>query len=593
MKRKQLKKKVLPAVLAASFAISGLSLPAKNVLANEEIVKYHQELKTPSYIIGNWQAPEGLSKEEAVFAFLQSKANLFKNAGYEAKDQFKIIDQFDDKQTNTHHFRTVEQYNGIPVYGSQQTIALDEKNNVTAFFGKVTPNLARSIIPTEAKLGEDEALEKAKESIEDKIGEVKSYDGIEGELVIYPHNGQKHLAYYVTASTSAPAPGYWHYFVDAVTGNIIHSYNAIAELTPSLPEQPEAQRTASSQPAPKALPTVSEPVQARGMDIFGTLQSFQAVKDPETGTHYLFDGTRSEGVHTFKANRMPENAFIILSALLGMTGFEVESRNNFFYDPSAVSAHVNAGKVYDYYKKVHGRDSLDGEGMKLVSTVHIGSKWNNAAWNGKQMLYGDGDGTRMISLSGGLDVIGHEMTHGVITNTADLIYENESGAINESIADILGAFAENKTGEDLWLLGEDIWTPNTPGDGLRSMSDPGSVYIGGYTESGYYPDHYSKRYIGELDKGGVHINSSINNKAAHLITDGGTHYGVTVSGIGKTKAEKIFFRALTHYLTASSDFSQMRQAAIQAARDLHPDRNGQPSAEVKAVMAAYDAVGVQ
>src|SRR5699024_10398120 len=112
-------------------------------------------------------------------------------------------------------------------------------------------------------------------------------------------------------------------------------------------------------------------------------------------------------------------------------------------------------------------------------------------------------------------------------------------------------------------------------------------------ETGFYPDHYDDRYLGEEDNGGVHINSSINNKAAHLITDGGTHYGVTVEGIGKDKAEKIFYRTITHYVAASSDFSDRRQRAIQAAEELFPTQGGETSREVEAVKAAYDAVGVQ
>src|SRR5699024_4086416 len=176
------------------------------------------------------------------------------------------------------------------------------------------------------------------------------------------------------------------------------------------------------------------------------------------------------------------------------TGFEVTSKSDFFYDPAAVSAHVNAGKVYDYYEDVFDRNSLDDEGMRLISTVHVGVKWNNAGWNGKQMIYGDGDGTRMISTSGSLDVIGHEMTHGVITHTADLIYEGESGALNESLADIMGAFIEDKEGNDLWMLGEDIYMPSEPGIGLRDMKDPASMPTS-LTETGFYPDHYDDRYL--------------------------------------------------------------------------------------------------
>ncbi len=545
------------------------------------------------------EAPAGLSKQEILYSFLESQltpAGKTKSSSGDVTQQFSILEEKADSNTKTYHFKTQEMYQGIPVYASQQTIALDKDNNIISFIGEVNKDLSRTSISTEPSLTTDEAEAVAKESIEAQIGEVYSYDGVESELIIYPSDTGKRLAYLVKASTSIPAPGYFHYFVDATSGEILHNFDAVAALTPALEEDENARFTplaaGEASPAPRALPIEYVDVTAKGMDIFGKLHTFNAVKEASSNKYFLFDDSRGNGVHTFKANRMPETTFILLSAFLGLQGFEVESTRNFFYDPAAVSAHVNASKTFDYFKNVHGRNSLDNKGMKLVSTVHIGDKWNNAAWNGKQMLYGDGDGQRMISLSGGLDVIAHEMTHGVITNTANLTYENESGAINESIADIFGAFAENKTGEGLWLLGEDIWTPGIPGDGLRSMSDPASIYIGGYTEDGFYPDHYDKRYLGELDRGGVHINSSINNKAAHLITEGGTHYGVNVNGIGKAKTEKIFYRALTLYLTPSSGFAEMRQAAIQAARDLHPDRNGAPSLEVQAVMAAYDAVGV-
>nr|WP_305852340.1 M4 family metallopeptidase [Virgibacillus sp. MSJ-26] len=610
MKRKGFRKKAMPVVLAASLTFSGLSLPGVTVFASEQQkVKFNEELHTPAYMVGEWDTAEGISKEEAVYLFLQQEVLQPKGKSLSGnvekqieagKSQFKIIDKVKDNETNTEHFRTVETYNDIPIYGSEQTIAVGEENQVSTYFGKVTPNLARTVVSTEAELTEDDALDVVKNDIEKEIGEVKNYDGIDSELVLYPEDGDHTLVYYVKASTSKPAPGYFHYFVDATTGEVINDYDAVHEIAPTLedsredsfseddaddelPEIPEVPQI----PDPED-PDLSEPVTSRGIDIFGNMLSFESILDKETNENFLYDGTRGDGVHTFQANRMPETAFILLSALLGLTGFEVTSNSDFFYDPAAVSAHVKAGKVYDYYEEVFDRDSLDDEGTKLISTVHVGSQWNNAAWNGKQMMYGDGDGELMISTSGSLDVIGHEMTHGVITNTADLIYEDESGALNESLADIMGAFIEDKTGDDLWLLGEDIYMPHNPDVGLRDMKDPASVPMA-LTETGFYPDHYDDRYLGEEDNGGVHINSSINNKAAHLITDGGTHYDVTVEGIGKDKAEKIFYRTITHYLAASSDFSEMRQAAIQAAEDLY----GEGSTEVESVMAAYDAVGVQ
>ena len=603
VKKNNMKKKVLQTVLATSLVIPGLMVAANPASATEQIA-INESFNTPSYLIGSWKAPKSLSQEDAVYAFLQSKVveQKKKMSGKEnlnaAKEQFTIIDKFLDQQTNTYHFKAIELYNGVPIYGSEQAISLTNDHEVKTYFGQVTnAKNTRVQASTKASISEKDAVAIAQKDIEKKIGEVKQFDGLNAKQVMYEHEGTLQLVYAIQASTSSPAPGYFHYFVSAQDGKVLDHYDAFHGVAIQVEEGRENSFSkdggqAVTQVDEKAIPENTEAVTSRGIDIFGKMHQFQSVLDQETGERYMFDGSREADIQTFEASRMGETVFIIMSGLLGFTGFEVTTPTSVFYDPAAVSAHINAGKVHDHYQKKHDRNSMDDKGMKMISTVHVGDKWNNAGWNGKQMLYGDGDGKMMISTSGSLDVIGHEMTHGVIENTAGLIYKNESGAINESIADIMGAFIENKTGDDLWLLGEDIYTPAIDGDGLRDMKDPASVYIGGYTESGYYPDHYDDRYIGELDNGGVHVNSSINNKAAYLLTEGDTHNDVTVVGIGKDKAEKIYYRALTHYLTASSDFSQMRQAAIQAASDLYPEKNGEPSQEVQSVMAAYDAVGV-
>lgn len=197
------------------------------------------------------------------------------------------------------------------------------------------------------------------------------------------------------------------------------------------------------------------------------------------------------------------------------------------------------------------------------------------------MVYGDGDGTTFRPLSAGLDVVAHELTHAVTDTSSDLIYQNESGALNEAMSDVFGTLVEfyDNNNPD-YEIGEDIYTPNIPNDALRSMSDP--------TKSGD-PDHYSKRYTGSEDNGGVHINSGIINKAAYLLTKGGTHYGVNISGIGDDKVGQIYYRANTVYLTASSTFSQARAALVQSAADLY----GAGSAEVASVNKSFDAVGVK
>ncbi len=259
-------------------------------------------------------------------------------------------------------------------------------------------------------------------------------------------------------------------------------------------------------------------------------------------------------------------------------------------DAAAKAAHDYAGVVYDYYQSIFSRDSIDGQGMTLISTVHFATNYNNAFWNGAQMVYGDGDGTSFDPLSQSLDVVAHELTHGVTDFSADLVYEDQSGALNESYSDVLGAFADafgKNTTTVNWALGEDVYTPGVAGDALRDMADPhkgSDPFTGAYTctyrpGQPFYcgqPSAYNEyarlplSLFNEVpsDNGGVHINSGIPNKIAQLLTDGGTFGGVTVTGIGVKKAEQIYYRTLVNYLTPYSNFIVARNASITACADL-------------------------
>ncbi len=548
------KKQVISSALALTVIAGGFgTFGATTTKAEEQKIQYHQEFKTPAYIGEEWKAPEGLDKKETVFQYLESKKDMFKLAGNIDK-HFNVVGEEKDAESGTTHVKLVEKHNNIPVYGSDQTVTLDKENNVKAFFGQVIPNLDDKNIPASASISAEQAETIAKADIEKEVGQVKNYDGVKKDLFVYEKDGNYYLAYLVKASVSKPAPGYWHYFVDATNGNVIEKYNAVDHIT------------------------------GFGYGVLGARQSFEIAQDEKTGAFNLFDGKRGQGVHTFNADNMDENLFNLFSQWFGYTGLEVESKSKFFDDKAAVDAHVNAGKVYDYYKKTFNRNSFDDKGAKLISSVHVGENWNNAAWNGVQMMYGDGDGKTFIPLSAGLDVIGHELTHAVTEHTANLVYKNESGALNESLSDIMGVMVEKKS----WDLGADIYTPDKPGDALRSLKDPASIPNPLKPSEGY-PDHYNKRYTGTADNGGVHINSSINNKAAYLVSEGGEHYDVKVTGVGREATEKIYYRALTKYLTANSDFKMMRQAALQSAEDLY----GKDSKAVQAVTKAYDAVGVK
>ena len=246
------------------------------------------------------------------------------------------------------------------------------------------------------------------------------------------------------------------------------------------------------------------------------------------------------------------------------------------------AAHDHAKDVYDFYSTQFGRDSIDGKGMGLKSNVHYGNSYNNAFWNGSSMTYGDGDGKMFIPFSLGLDVVGHEMTHGVTERSAGLRYQRQSGALNESWSDVFGnlieKWAEKRDGkpesDPTWLVGEDIFTPGVDGDGLRSMSNPGHGYKGDRQPGGNMKDYLET----DQDNGGVHLNSGIPNKAAYEVAQ----------AIGTDKTAKVWYRALTAYLTPSSQFIDAANVTVQAAIDLY----GAGSPEAKAVAASWTSVGL-
>lgn len=359
-----------------------------------------------------------------------------------------------------------------------------------------------------------------------------------------------------------PEPGNYYYFIEADSGKVLNKYNTIGHVT--------NENKAPLKPEAAVKPVTGTNKVGTGKGVLGDTKSINTTLSGSS--YYLQDNTRGATIFTYDAKNR--------STLPGTLWVDTDNIFNASRDAAAVDAHYYAGVTYDYYKNTFNRNSINNAGAPLKSTVHYGSNYNNAFWNGSQMVYGDGDGSTFVALSGGVDVIGHELTHAVTEYSSNLIYQNESGALNEAISDVFGTLVEyydNRNPD--WEVGEDIYTPGQAGDALRSMSDPAK-----YGD----PDHYSKRYTGSSDNGGVHTNSGIINKAAYLLANGGTHYGVTVNGIGKDKAGAIYYRANTVYFTESTTFSQARAGLVQAAADLY----GANSAEVTAVKQSYDAVGV-
>ena len=312
------------------------------------------------------------------------------------------------------------------------------------------------------------------------------------------------------------------------------------------------------------------------------------------GTFYMEDLTRKMG--TFNMNNTGNTTTGTGGTQSRFSGADdVWSAS---VENAGVDAHYGAAKTFDYYKNIHARNGIDGNygpgttaaGASsttnlLVSRVHFGSGYNNAFWNGSNMTYGDGNGTTFTPLVT-LDICGHEMTHGVTERSANLTYSNESGALNESMSDVFGAMVElysdgGAATADTWKIGEDAYTPGTAGDALRRMDNP---------QAEGDPDHYSIRYTGTADSGGVHTNSGIGNHAFYLLAAGGTNRvsGVVVPSIGTTDAAKIWYRALTVYMTSGTNFAGARTATINAANDLF----GASSTTATATATTWCAVGV-
>lgn len=301
------------------------------------------------------------------------------------------------------------------------------------------------------------------------------------------------------------------------------------------------------------------------------------IADSFGGEYRLRDGSRGDGVRTFDLNTGTEYG--------GAVDFIDDDNDwdnaNPEQDEYATDAHWGAEMTYDYYFDIHGRNSIDNTGFQLNSYVHYSSGFVNAFWDGSRMTYGDGSGgvTPLTSI----DIAAHEVTHGLTTFTAGLIYAAESGALNESFSDIFGVAIERfgRPGDWNWLLGEDI------GLTLRSLSNPNSFGD---------PDTYFGDFWAPLDggdSGGVHTNSGVQNFWYYLLTLGGTGTNdngddYDVDGLGFEASSAIAFRNLTVYLTPSSPFADARFFSIESAVDLY----GVCTFEVEQTANAWYAVGV-
>jgi Zn-dependent metalloprotease len=255
-------------------------------------------------------------------------------------------------------------------------------------------------------------------------------------------------------------------------------------------------------------------------------------------------------------------------------------------DKQVNEAYDFCGATYDFYRTVFGRNSVDDKGMRLDSSVHYSNNYDNAFWNGMQMVYGDGDGTIFGRFTKCLDVIGHELTHGVTQYEAGLNYQGQSGALNESCSDVFGVLVKQwklkQTADKAdWLIGAGLLAKGIHGVALRSMKAPGTAYDDPNLGKDPQPAHLKNLYKGSQDSGGVHINSGIPNHAFYLVA-------IALGGNAWDKAGKIWYDTLCNRLRPNSDFKAAANATLASASDLF----GASSKERSAVKSAWQEVGV-
>jgi hypothetical protein len=256
-------------------------------------------------------------------------------------------------------------------------------------------------------------------------------------------------------------------------------------------------------------------------------------------------------------------------------------------DAAVDEAYDGLGATWKLFEEVYGRNSIDGAGMKLIGSVHYGEDYQNAFWNGEAMVFGDGDGEIFGRFTASLDVIGHELTHGVTEHTAGLVYSGQPGALNESVSDVFGILVKQYAqGLDAaasdWLIGADLLLPGVKGAALRNMLHPGTAYddprLGKDPQPANLADYVNTR----SDNGGVHYNSGIPNRAFALAA-------TMIGGNAWETAGRVWYDALTaSEITPECDFATFAELTTAAAEA----RFGADSTQAAAVRDAWATVGV-
>ncbi len=441
------------------------------------------------------------------------------------------------------HLKYEQRYQGLPVWPADIIVHFSPAGFVDLMNGAYAPT-PRKLLSTKPRVSELEAQEMASKSL---LPRLLTVDPVV-KLIFY-YDGSKHkLAWKVRVNNNMNER--WRVIIDAISGKELLKYNEVT--------------TAG--------------VSGAGVDLLNQNQTLQLFE--QNGTFFMLDTSKRMfdpsstppnpnstrgGIFLFDAQNQDSdsdafNLFLVSSG----------ARNSGFL-PDAVSIAAHLSEVYDYYLERHNRNSFDNNGSSLFAIVRVGQNTENAFWNGTGMFFGDGD-----RYAAALDVVAHEFSHGVTQESANLIYQGQSGALNEAFSDIFGEMVEARTlGRNDWDLGAVLFSGP-----LRNMRDPSSLVIAGLNRP--YPAKMSEFISTQEDNGGVHLNSGIINFAYYQLAEG------LSNAIGLRDAERIFYRALTTHLVRNSQFIDARLAAISSADELF----GEDSIQRQKVAEAFDHVEI-
>jgi thermolysin len=493
--------------------------------------RWHSDLHTPAFLDGR-TAPLAASPPDAV---REGRAFLYKYAAlFGLHDDDVASEGAETDELGMTHARFSQKKARVPVFGGDLIVHFAADGALVRVNGRMTPTPAISLVPA---IDEDHA----------RVAALLDAREIHAELDAAAFESRKPVLYVLPLTVDdarltwrveivvegSDDPVLWETFIDARDAGVVRRTNLIAT------------------------------VQGSGTGWFGDTKVL-SISHKKSG--YYLEAPDRDGLKTYSA----ANGY-------RLPGSGVRSATGTAWDlvgdaaGAAVDAHAHLTTTWDYFESQHHRRGWDGKSGVVRGTVHYGRELANAFWNGRQVVFGDGDADN-APFAASLDIVAHEYTHGVVAHSARLSPHGESGALNEALADLFGAFVSLGSGHGSdWQIGETVHLSGGRPAPLRDLARPRSTGS---------PSHMSEYEHTTEDRGGVHHNSTIVSHAGYLMSEGGR--GVT--GLGADLTARIFYRALTRYLTSDATFADAADATLAAARDL---RAGEQS-----VRDAWVSVGV-